>query len=115
MSRAKKQPRNTDSSAFSDAVEASQQLDGTGVLHEGGRPVHLVKLSDDERNEVGDKLAKKLLLIAEKEQIAKDEAGARRNELKKLREDRDNLRDEWLSGMRKVDAQASLPGVAGEA
>lgn len=115
MARAmKKQPRNKDSSKFKGAVDASAALDGTGVLHEDGAPVYLEKLSDEERNDVGDKLAKKLLLIAEKEQKARDAAGTARNDLKKMREQRDELRDEWLSGMRKRPAQQSLLPQDGE-
>jgi hypothetical protein len=113
MARATKTPRNTDSSKFKEAVKASAKKDklaGTGVLHEDGAPVYLEALTEGERQDVGDKLAKMLLEIAEKEQKARDDAGAWRNKLKKLREQRDNLRDEWLSGKRKRPAQGTLPG-----
>jgi hypothetical protein len=120
--RKQKQQRSKNKNAkapeeWKDAVAASADLDdeddddGTGVTHEGGQPIYLEKLTAEERLDVGDKLSKKLLLIAEKEQKAKDAAGAARNELKDLREDRDKLRDEWLSGMRKRPAQQSLPAV----
>jgi len=119
MARAtKKPPRNKDSSKFAKAVRASADADadelaGTGVEHTDAGPVYLEKLTPDERQSVGDDLAELLLDIAEKEQRARDAASGARDELKTLREKRDELRDQWLSGVRKRPAQGALPGVEG--
>lgn len=112
--RAKKK-RNTDSTDFQEAVDASaahdDELAGTGVEHDGAGPVHLVKLTEEQHREVGDKLAATLLEIeqrkAERKKVTKDLKGG--IELLELR--RDVLRDEWVSGQRKEDAQPPLPGM----
>lgn len=107
---AKKTQRNKDSSKFKDAVDASTKLDGTGVVHEDGQAFYKEKLSSSDRAAVGEELAELLVEIAEREQEARDSAGTFRNELKDMREKRDSLRDQYLSGMRKRPAQEKLPG-----
>jgi hypothetical protein len=111
-----KRKRNTDSSAFTDAVEASaekDELDGTGTVIEGGGPVHLVKLTEQERAAAGEHLASLLHDLAEVEQEAKDAAAAKRKDIKTRRKAIAELREEVLSGVRKEDAQPALPGVDG--
>lgn len=111
-----KKKRNTDSAAFTDAVEASREqdeLEGTGVEHDGAGPVHLVRLTDEERAKAGEHLASLLHDLAAVEQDAKDAAAARRKDIKARKAVIAELREEVLSGMRKEEAQAILPGVEG--
>jgi hypothetical protein len=107
---AKKQKRNTDSSKFKDAVEASSKLDG--VVHEDGGPVYVEPLSEGERAKAGEELAEKLAELAKAEQDARDDAAKARRDLKKRREAIAKLRDEVREGVRKRPAQQSLPGTA---
>jgi hypothetical protein len=110
MARAKK-ARNTDSAAFTEAVEASTALDGTGVQHDGAGPVVTEKLSADERHEAGQHLADKLVQLAEVEQDYKDTSAKFRKDIKARKKAIVELRDEVASGMRQVPAQRGLPGV----
>lgn len=96
---------------WQDAVDASQQLDGTGVTIEGGGPVVTVKLSEDQHRAVGDELAATLLQIEERKAEKKRVTKEFKDDIAVLEERRDILRDEWRSGVRKEDAQASLPGM----
>jgi hypothetical protein len=109
MARGKK-TRNTDSSAFSDAVDASSQLDGTGVEFEDGEPVVIVKLSEEEQRQAGEHLAAKLAELAAVEQDQKDTAAKFRKDVKARKKAIAELRDEVISGTRKEAAQATLPG-----
>jgi hypothetical protein len=111
MARAVKK-RNTDSSKFQDAVDASEEQDndGTGVEHDAAGPVYLEKLSDAERAQAGELLADKLLDLAEVEQDAKDTAAKFRKDIKARRKAIATLRDEVHQGMRKTSAQKALPG-----
>jgi hypothetical protein len=102
MARATKTPKkaakkNKDTTLTDGAVSG----DGEAYFEE--------KLSDGERGRVGTQLAELLTEIAELEQEARDSAGTFRNDLKKMREDRDVLRDQYLSGVRKKPAQQKLP------
>jgi len=81
-----------------------------GAVSGDGEVVYEEKLSEGERGRVGTQLAELLTEIAELEQEARDSAGTFRNDLKKMREDRDVLRDQYLSGVRKKPAQQKLPG-----
>lgn len=118
MARGKgKTKRNTDSAAFSEAVQASDaqdKLNGTGVVHEGGGPVYLEKLSETERAEAGERLADKLLELAEVEQEYKDSAGSYRKQIKQRKKAIAELRDEVHEGMRKRPAQQALPNTSSE-
>lgn len=117
MGRGKKNRDTTLTPGWQDAVDASEahddeaRLAGTGVVHEGGGPVHMVKLTEDQHREVGDKLAATLVRIeelkAEKKQALKDF----KEDITDLEDRRDVLRDEWRSGVRKEGAQPALPGV----
>lgn len=106
--------------AWKEPVEASEALDdegedgedGTGVEHDGAGPVYVEKLTAEQLAQVADDLSERLFTIAKLEQDQRDANGAYRKKLKKLREERDRLRDEHRSGKRKVGAQRGLPGVA---
>jgi hypothetical protein len=114
--RASKKKRNTDSSAFHESVEASQahddELAGTGVEHDAAGPVHLVKLTEDQHREVGDKLAATLLEIEQRKAEKKKVTKEFKDDITLLELKRDTLRDEWTSGQRKEDAQPPLPGLS---
>ncbi len=106
--------RNSDSAAFSEAVEASaahDEFEGTGVIHEGGGPVILVNLTESEHRKVGDELAATLLRIEERQAEKKLTVKEFKDEIADLEARRDSLRDEWVSGQRKEPAQVGLPGV----
>lgn len=114
--RATKKTRKTDSSAFQEAVDASQQLDGTGVTIEGGGPVVTVKLSEEEHRAVGDKLTATLREIERVKAVKKQTAKGFKDDLTILEARRDSLRDEWDTGLRKVEPpvvadQVALPGL----
>lgn len=118
MVRAAKKQRNTDSSAFEEAVAASSKLDGTGVTIEGGGPVYTVALSEEEHRSVGDELTKTLREIERVKAVKKKTAKDFRDDIAILEARRDTLRDEWDSGKRKIDPpvvtdQGSLPGLEG--
>lgn len=119
MVRAAKKQRNTDSSDFQEAVDASavqDELAGTGVEHDGAGPSVTVKLSEEEHRAVGDKLTSTLREIERVKQDKKAAAKEFREELADLEEQRDTLVKEWDSGNRTVEPpvvtqQATLPGV----
>ncbi len=119
MVRAAKKQRNTDSSDFQEAVEASavqDELAGTGVVYDGAGPAFVVKLSEEEHRAVGDKLTHTLREIERVKQDKKAAAKDFRDELSDLEEQRDTLVQEWDSGNRTIEppvvtAQVTLPGV----
>ena len=98
-----------------DASEEADDMDGTGVVIEGGGPVYLEKLSEHERAEAGEHLADKLAQLAAVEQDAKDTAAKFRKDVKARKKTIAELRDEVISGTRKRAAQQTLPQVEGQA
>lgn len=121
MRASKKSKKSTDTTLTPDewkgAVQAStaqdgadDELAGTGVEHDGAGPVHLVKLTEDQHREVGDKLAATLLEIEQKKAEKKQVVKEFKEDLFLLEVRRDTLRDEWTSGQRKESAQPPLPG-----
>lgn len=112
--RSKKNRDTTLTPGWQEAADASaeqDELSGTGVEHDGAGPVHLVKLTEDQHREVGDKLAATLLEIEQRKAEKKKVVKEFKDELADLEERRDVLRDEWVSGTRKESAQPPLPGL----
>lgn len=112
MARATKKPRNTDSSKFKDAVEASEEQDGgrSGVEHDDEGPVHVEELTMEERAKAGELLGKKNI---ELRKALLDHTAIRRLQNKKvanLKKAIDKLSDEAYEGVRRVKAQKTLPG-----
>lgn len=104
---------------WQDVVDASDELEGTGVEHDGAGPQLLVKLSEDEHRQVGDELTKTLRAIERVKAEKKATAKEFKDEIEDLELRRDTLRDEWDSGNRKIEppvitAQETLPGVDAE-
>lgn len=120
MARSKSKKAKAEQAAdvtWSDVAEASAEAradddaGADGVVHEGGGPVYLEPMSAEARAAAGEQLAQMVLDLAKAEQDAKDAAADARKDIKARRKKIAELRDQVLSGMRKVEAQAGLPGV----
>jgi lysozyme family protein len=110
MARGKKQPRNSDSSAFQEAVDASADLDGTGVVMDEDGPVRMVKLSAEEEAKAGRELASKNIELRALELEKKLTADNFRKKVKALKKAIAELSDDTAAGVRPEPTQATLPG-----
>ena len=111
MARVTKKKRNTDSSAFTDAVEASAEkddLEGTGTTFDEAGPKRLVKLSDEEKEQGEQHLARMNIELRKVVQDAKDAATVFKKSIKDRKKAIDDLSDELDAGVRAEPAQARL-------
>lgn len=109
MARATKQQRNTDSSKFKDAVDASARKN-SGVKHDGAGPYVEEPIDGETLRVQAHEMAR---LVGERAKVRDQKLDALRKYNDKLKgfDDRiSELASEVESGVRRVPAQKTLPG-----